>query len=370
MQAAAPNKARTFCHSHADDQFSVEIAEDWRAFAGEWPSISDAGPWHVFQTREFLDVWLETIGAARRVRPVFVRVQDRRGATIMLAPLCVETRRGARVLTFMDGGVSDYNIPILLNAGALSPGLWRRVCTAAGAIDAVSLEKMPLAAGAMQAQVPPAHNVGYCIPLDGDFNAYVSTRLHRPKDSRRKRRHMERAGGARFIVAETADEVARLYAAMVEQKTRRYALKNAQGFERPGYRRYFAAMTERLHRRGAVNLSAYEVGGEILATQWGLVAGDTFYCLMLAFADHPLTQYSPARLLVEDLVAWSYSRGLRRFDLGAGEAAWKPLLGAERAPLFATRYPVTPMGWFYDAAVRAKRAVRRGRSTQPDRALV
>jgi len=85
----------------------------------------------------------------------------------------------------------------------------------------------------------------------------------------------------------------------------------------------------------------------VLAVHWGLAARDRFYCLMLAFADHPLARYSPGRLLVEHLIRWSCEQGLRTFDLGYGDAPWKALIGAERLPLFHACFPVTPFGWTY-----------------------
>lgn len=318
---------------------------------------------HVFQTREYLETWLKTIGAARRARPCFLRIYDDNGLRALLS-LCIEPRRGARVLTFMDGGVADYNAPILLPAPdgstPLAGNLWRDIVSALPPIDNVVLEKMPqlladgginpLCEGALS-QPPSA----YALPLTGDWDTYLRTRLHRPKDSRRKRRRLAEAGAVRLIIAEKQQDVGRLYAAFIAQKTRRYIEKNGvDGFDRPGYRRYFELMTERFHP-SHVHLSALEVNGELLATHWGLVYAGRFYCLMLAYANSPLAQYSPARLLVEDLIAWSYEQGLHAFDFGVGDAPWKTLLGADRMPLAHSVLPLTAYGWAYDSAARLKR---------------
>ncbi|HYD86075.1 MAG TPA: GNAT family N-acetyltransferase [Vitreimonas sp.] len=352
MSKAAPARARC-----------VRVCSRLNEFGDIWPSIAAPLPGaHVFQTREFLDIWLQTIGAARKVRPCFVSITDDAGLHI-LAPLGIEVRRGARVLTFLDGGVSDYNAPIVLAAPHGVPPaqtLWQDIIAAVAPVDTVVLEKMPfilgdrsnpLCAGSGKAAPPSA----YALQLTGDWRSYEKSRLHRPKDSRRKRRRLAEAGPVRLLIAETRSQVGRLYAAFVQQKTRRYIEKNgADGFDRPGYRRYFEMMTERLHP-GHVHLSALEVNGELLATHWGLVYGRRFYCLMLAYADSPLAQYSPARLLVEDLIAWCYAHGLETFDFGVGDAAWKTLMGADAAPLSHSVLPLTAFGWAYDSAARLKR---------------
>jgi len=343
----------------------VRVCSRLNEFAAVWPTLAAPRPSaHVFQTREFLEIWLKTIGAARKVKPCFVSITDDAGLHL-LAPLGIEVRRGARVLTFLDGGVSDYNAPIVLSAPNGCPPaqtLWQDIFAAVGPIDAAVFEKMPYIVGgaanplcgSTAKATPPS---AYTLPLMGDWTSYEGTRLHRAKDSRRKRRRLAEAGPVRFVIAETKAEVGRLYTAFIQQKARRYIEKNGvDGFDRPGYRRYFEMMTERLHP-AHVHLSALEVNGELLATHWGLTYGKRFYCLMLAFADSPLAQYSPARLLVEDLIAWCYARGFETFDFGVGDTPWKTLLGAEVAPLSHSVLPLTPYGWAYDNAARLKRRV-------------
>ncbi|MBC7768301.1 MAG: GNAT family N-acetyltransferase [Phycisphaerales bacterium] len=340
----------------------VRVSSRLSDFADVWPSMAAPLPdTHVFQTREFLEVWLRTIGAARRVKPCFVSIQDVSGAQILVA-LGIEIRRGAKVLTFLDGGVSDYNAPVVIGAPDFGGGLWRDIIAAVPPVDTVVLEKMPLSIGGkpnplcagLHSAAPPS---GFALPLSGDLQSYTATRLHRPKDSRRKRRRLGEAGEVRFLIAETQNDVRRLYGAFIAQKTRRYIEKNGvDGFDRPGYRRYFEKMTERLHP-AHVHLSALEVNGELLATHWGLIYDKRFYCLMLAYADSPLAQYSPARLLVEDLIAWCYGQGLEAFDFGVGDTPWKTLLGADAAPLAHTAMPLTPFGWAYDSAAKLKRRV-------------
>lgn len=346
--------------------YTIRTSHDLAAMADIWPSIAAPLPGaHIFQTREYLEVWLQTIGAARRVQPCFVSVSDAHGLRALL-PLGIEMRRGARVLTFLDGGVCDYNAPILLptpeGAAPLSSALWREIIAAAPSVDSVVLEKMPLRLGntvnplsaGIRRTAPPS---AYEIPLAGTWPAYEASRLHRAKDSRRKRRRLAEAGSVRFIVAQTRPEAERLFAALIAQKTRRYFEKNgSDGFERPGYRRYFEMMTERFFP-AHVHISALEVNGELLATHWGLLYGRRFYCLMLAYAASPLAQYSPARLLVEDLIAWCYANGFDTFDLGVGDARWKMLVGAEPTALAHTAMPLTAYGWAYDSAKKLARGL-------------
>jgi CelD/BcsL family acetyltransferase involved in cellulose biosynthesis len=333
---------------------AVEMSHDIDAFAPDWPSLAHPGPsqHHVFQSVDVLKIWQTTIGAARRVLPCYLRVSSTADAPLMLLALGIERRHGVNCLVMLDGGVSDYNAPIVFDPSVVAnPELQRQIQKALPRFDVALLEKLPArigcAANPLIARSRPL-TFGYEIPLAADWATYAATTLHRAKDSRRKRRRLAELGAVRFITADDAAARDRLFAALLRQKTRRYLEKNGvDGFDRPGYRAYYAEMTRQLHPRGHVHLSGLEVGGELVATHWGIVANQRFYCLMLAYENCAAARYSAARLLVENLIEWSFAQGLLAFDLGYGEAPWKLRLGAQRQALLQTEEAVTPLGWAY-----------------------
>jgi CelD/BcsL family acetyltransferase involved in cellulose biosynthesis len=348
--------------------FIVEMSHDIDDFAPAWPSLDHPGTsaHTVFQSADILKIWQRTIGAARRILPCYVRVATATDHTLLLLPLGIEDRRGVKVLVALDGGVSDYNAPIAFDgAEIIDPKrLHHYIRNALPNFDAAVLEKLPARIGAVHnplaGEAAFASTSAFEIDLDSDWQTFTATHLHRPKDSRRKRRRLAELGDIRFVVARTEAERERLYAAFIDQKTQRYLEKNGlSGFERPGYRAYYAEMTRRLHARGFVHLSALEVGGSLVATHWGLVANQRFYCLMLAFADCQAARYSAASLLVEDLIRWSFENGVSSFDLGFGEAAWKLNFGARRQTLLQHEEAATPLGWAYLNARKLRNRVAR-----------
>jgi CelD/BcsL family acetyltransferase involved in cellulose biosynthesis len=347
----------------------ITVASDPLDFA-IWPRLDEPGEGaaYIFQTAEMLGIWRRTIGAARRVLPLFACIESASGEPLMLLALGIERRAGGtRVLTFLDGGVSDYNAPILFPGGQQlrtrqPTGLWRAIAESLPSFDIAILEKMPtsvlgwpnpMCASGGAASAPSAH----AISLDQSWADYVQSNLHRPKDSRRKRARLAEHGEVRFILASSLADEKQLFPILIEQKTRRYLELNSDGFDRPGYRAYYAAVTEELRGSGVVHLSALEVGGQILATHWGLVWRDRFYSLMLAFAEHPLARYSPGRLLIEHLVEWSFQQRLRVFDLGVGDMDWKQRFAPDRMPLYHQALPANPLGWTYWEAKRMRDAL-------------
>jgi CelD/BcsL family acetyltransferase involved in cellulose biosynthesis len=287
-----------------------------------------------FQARDYLEAWLATIGAARRVRPVLVRVDGSNGAPWLLVPLGIERRRGLRVLGFLDGGVVDYAAPIVFPANApLEPveprALWRAIFAASPRFDIANIEKL---AAHVNGCINPlflsdarfASHCGYSVELSGDWPSFAKQRLPGKKHTSRYRRRLSEKGDLRFVIAATPAERSLVLDALIRQKTRKYLeTRGVDGFDRPGYRAYFTTLTERFAPLGFVHLSALTLDGAPLATHWGLVSGGRFYYLMPAMESGDWRRFAPGNLLAEDLIQWCYANGLTAFDLGVGDEPYK-----------------------------------------------
>jgi CelD/BcsL family acetyltransferase involved in cellulose biosynthesis len=345
----------------------VRIAHSIEELSDRWPTA--AGLSRVrgfpFQARDYLAVWLSTIGAARRVEPLLVEVEDDTGNTLMFVPIGIERRNGARILAFLDGGVVDYNAPLLCDGVKTVDWdrLWRALVEALPPFDAAILEKMP--PDVRGAENPFAHAAGaapsttaYRLGLLGTWREFAHDRLPRAQDSRRKRRRLDEQGGLSFVVASDADVAEKILQAMIIQKTRRYLdTRGTDSFKRPGYRDYFQKATEDLRARGLVHLAALYAGEQIVASHWGLVADDTFYYLMPAHADDQWARYSPGRLIIEDMIRWSYEQGLKVFDFGEGDEAFKTEFADETVSLLSLRVANSVVGHTFLALADARRAL-------------
>lgn len=136
--------------------FGITFSTQLDAFADIWPALDDKGEFsaHVLQRRDWLKVWLAAIGVHRRIRPLFVRVDNALGEPLMLLPLAIEKRHGLHILGFLDGQFSDCNAPVLFpGAAALTEyavsELWRQLCAALPPFDAAVFSKMPQRVGAI-----------------------------------------------------------------------------------------------------------------------------------------------------------------------------------------------------------------------------
>jgi len=378
---------------------TLYVSDDIRDFRPLWPMSGDSGAArrYAFQSADFIDTWCATIGAARRTQYAFVGVFTARGQPVMLLPLGIEMRSGLRVLTWLDGGVVDYNAPVLFPASQdLAPAtlaaFWSALRGLLPPVDLALLEKMPgeidgfrnplLALGAT-----PYPHAGYVTTLSGlsgqgagdgnkgkgdkgDKGKGGSLRLPFAQDTRRNRRRLGEMGTLVFRRAETAAERQRFLAAMIRQKTRRYIeTRGTDGFVRPGYRAFFEQATERFAQSGLLHLSAIMLDETILATHWGYVAGSRFYYLMPSYEGGDWPRYSPGRLLMHWLIEGAAGEGLTAFDQGIGDEAYKARYCDRVVPLSQIETAFTLKGRAFLVLRRARRRAAAGRLAAPLRAL-
>lgn len=324
------------------DQIStLDIARDLTIVAHEelpsdWPSVVDpqAARCHVFQTREFLEAWLETAGRHLGARTFFVEVTARNtGARIMLLPLSIIRAHGETTLSFVDAGLADYNAPVLYPTSIawtaeMASALWRAVVNLLPPLDRIVLEKMPDAVGGI---VNPLHLIAN---LPNDEGAHgsdltcsweeIEATQAQLKTIKRKWRSLEKIGELKFVVAETVDERQQIFDAVIAHKRRRFDDTQVKGFEYyPERLAYFERATEIFFAADRLQICALMLNDQIIATSWSQVLGTRVYEIMIGFEAGEWTKYSPGRIHNIMHLRWLKDRGFTYLDHGIGDESWK-----------------------------------------------
>ena len=350
----------------------VAASSSCRDFAAMWPTMTDRGSARafVFQTADFLNVWCDTIGQARGTQPLFVAVMDEHGVPHALFPLGIEKRKsGLKVLSFLDGGVSDYNAPVLFpQVKAWSPSfvgkLWDAIARIAPPFDIAVVEKMPDRVLDIDNPLVPLITAryphsGYVMRLPGSVEEFVSKRLPRAQDTRRKLRKLAERGTVAFRIASTSAELDDMLEAMMRQKSRRYIeTTGVDGMERPGYRAFFRKAALELAPQGLVHLSALSLGETFLAVHWGYKDDGRFYYMMPSFEEGEWVRFSPGRHLLNHLIEWAIDAGMTEFDQGLGDEDYKKEYCDAATALHQIEIPRTVRGQADLLARRLKMSLR------------
>jgi CelD/BcsL family acetyltransferase involved in cellulose biosynthesis len=336
---------------------------------------------YAYQYADVLEVWCDTVGRARTVTSVFAAILTASGEPALLLPLGLQRSNGFSILRFLDGGVSDYNAPVVFPAAAQwTPAqmraAWDSLRRELPPFDIAIFDKMPavvedltnpLVALATHKHPDSSHTASLFAP----WEKFERERLPDPADSRRCRRKLDKLGPVRIEIADTASRRLELLDAMMRMKRRRYLeTRGYDIFLKSGSGEFYREATRRLGG-GTVQLSALSLNGEILAVHWGYVTRDRFYYLMPAHEGGKWRSFSPGRLLNEWLLEWSIAQGLRALDFGIGDEPYKRGYCDVTVPLWDAHLPQTLKGHLFSGVSHLQDVSRKNlRNTRLGAALI
>jgi CelD/BcsL family acetyltransferase involved in cellulose biosynthesis len=320
----------------------IRVTSDIRDFADFWPRSGRLGSarCYAFQCADLLELQCESVVPARNAVPFFVAILGPAGQPLALLPLCIEQSRDlkraikhARVLKFLDGGLSDYNAPVLFPAVAdwdarTVRRIWQGLRRILPAFDLAILEKMPDQVGDLPnpfrfLKRRPERKSGHAVKLSGTWASFA-TRLPRRRGLRRKFRRLRHAGELTFEVARTPEQYDIFLEALLRQKRRRdFELRGCDSLIGPGYPAYLRKARSHLYPSGPVCLFALKLNDTIIAALFGVVAGSRFIAQIPGFEGGEWRAYSAGHLLYGKIVEWCFTEGIQVFDLGAGDEEWK-----------------------------------------------
>ena len=350
--------------------FKVELYDGDNLAAANWPSITDDPDllMYVYQSREFLEVWMDTIGRAGRIESYLVVIRDSDGRAVFYLPLAIETKFNVRLLRFMDSGVADYNAPILA-AGYLPSrqefnDLWSEVLSVLPSFDVIDLKKISSdVSGAFNPltylDCAPYAESGHSMLLTGLRDAADTRRsvVNLRRNLRRFYRGLKKIGEANFIVNPAVSELAQVTERLIELKRQKFKRTNAPDFlAMPGVARFYREMLSPGRLGQISHLSALKIGGTVASAHLGFIGRGRFYYVFPAY-DAEYRRYRVGHLLIRHLIDQSIEQEFSTFDLGVGDFSYKEKWATHRLALYTHERALTAAGRLYLQMRRIRRFV-------------
>jgi CelD/BcsL family acetyltransferase involved in cellulose biosynthesis len=349
----------------------VQIITSFEEAEPIWRALETSGNATVFQTFDWQATWYRIVGRRQQIRPYLAIIRTDHGDPLMLLPLGIVRRGVARILTWLGGELTDYHGPVLATGYADRldhPGveaLWRSICHELPRFDYVDFQRQP---ASIAGQPNPFQQLSTRInPISGCYTELSPcwTSYHsgkRSAETRRKERKKEaklaQHGPLEFVVAQSTMEIDEMIATLFAQKAESYRRKGIKNLlDDPAYADFLKAFTHAFAESGQVVLAAMKVRNEIIATQWGLLHGNRFYCLAHSHAQGPFARYSPGNVLLRRLLEWCCERQVTIFDFTYGEESYKNHWCEGRLPLHDSLLPMTPLGWLLVLKIRCGEGV-------------
>lgn len=319
----------------------ISITNDIRDFAGFWPRSDRLGEarFYPFQCYEILELLSTTIAKARKAEPVFVAVLGQSHEPLALFPLSIESDSEytralgkIRVLRFLDGGLSDYNAPVVFPAvrdwgEKIVLTIWTTLRKHLPTFDVAAFEKMPERVGDLPNPLSllkksPRPVSGHSMTLSGTWQD-LAVKLPNWRNLRRLGRRISELGTLKFEIAETPEQYDVSVEALIQHKRRRsLETRGYDSLDRPGFRSYLSRARDLLYPSGPVCAFSLKLNDRVIAAQFDCIVGSRLNGLICSF-DAQWHTYSPGRLLLERKIEWCFSNGIAVFDFGIGDESYK-----------------------------------------------
>ena len=265
------------------DATEVRVVDRPEAIRPLWLDLEADGLCLPFQRYGWARQWHDVLAPSLRAKPCVALVTQ--GRAPLLLPLCIVQRGPVRSLEFMDGGVNDYNAPVLsrlarqLDAGSTAV-LLRRVLQSLPQHDCVQLRRMPLVVGGVpnplllpSPHLRPEEEAGHRVVLSS-FQEGARSLL---KEVAKKRRRLERTRRVELVVDRNASAA---FDALVSWKRRQFP---GGALESETTVNFYRSV---LRQGGVASLFGLCVDGTVVVAQYAALSGRT--CIGL------ITGYDPA----------------------------------------------------------------------------
>lgn len=328
------------------------------------------------QQAMWVSCWMEAVPTDGFILNLF---HDAR--PVLALPLEVTNAGPLRIARFMGGSHANANFPAYaagtppLDAAALRRAIGSALRTSRPDIDALVLERQmhllgeqPNPLSVLPHQTSP--NIALAVSLVDGFEGVLAK--HNGKKRRKKHRYQcrkfEEAGGYRYMRAQNAEEVDRMFAAYLAMKAswfRKHGLRNVFAGEEVG--RFFRELFGRaLHEeQPKYFMEALEVAGVLRAVSGSSRVAGRVVCEFGGIAEDDMTQFSPGDFLTFESIQAACRDGNALYDYGVGDEHYKRHWCDEEIHHFDVVLPLTAKGRLYSGIRKPFTALKRRVKSSP-----
>jgi len=328
-----------------------------------------------YQRFDFLRPWQRFVGTSEELQPLVVVAYDRDRVPLLLLPLVLRQAWGIRVVHFMGGKHTTFNM-----------ALWNRDFAAVACradldilfaairersdADVLAFSQQPLAWQdlpnplALLRRQTSANDCPMMVIVPGASPAARVSNSMRQR-LKAKERKLKALPGYRYHVATSDTEIKRLLDAFFRIKPQRMAEQNLPNvFAEPGVEDFIraACMARLTDGSRAIEIHALECDSEVIAVFAGVADGYRFSMMFNTYTVSASSRFSPGLILIRHIVDHYAEHGYRSLDLGVGSDGYKRLFCKADEPIFDCFVALSPRGSAAAAAMslagRTKRLVK------------
>ncbi|MCV0424435.1 MAG: GNAT family N-acetyltransferase [Roseibium sp.] len=345
----------------------------------DWQQPKDAPGNIPYQSFDWLTAWTETLGKTHDENLV-IAIGRIEGEPVVLLPFGLRKTTGVKTLSFLGSEFGNQNTGCWdpsFYADATSEQVMSLLIETAkqSGADLVSLQNVPeawlgrrhpLLLETSTSSPSPIFTRNLMTDFDTLFKDTHSKSAR--KNLLRKQRHLQSSEGYRVVKAHTEEDIARGFAAFLEQRSLRASAAGIpNAFSEPAAQDFLSRLlglpnVNTGDNTPVMDLWFLEAEGAIRATYLCLEHSETIYAYGNSVAHDEMLPNSPGLVLIKEIIDYACAAPeLNILDLGLGEERYKTAW-AEPLPLKDSMLAITLTGkarmQFDFARTRAKSAIR------------
>ena len=322
-------------------------------FEHEWRELETHASLTPFQSFDWLNCWLNTVGSAKNSSPLLIVISNERGAPVLVAPLSIERKGPFKALTWLGSEINDYNAPVLGPDDAdydriteQFSELWVDVLDHLASLenckfDFVNFSKMPALVGTRKNPFTMLDNTlnasrAHMTALPRSWDEMYARRSSSTRSrDRSKLRRLGEFGEVKYFEPQTTKERLEVTNRLLQLKSVQLAEMGARNrFDAVNYRQFiqFASGIENI-----IHVSALKIGENIVAANLGLMLNKCYYHFLMAYDQGEVSKFGPGAAHLRELLQFAIRSGAETFDFTIGNESYKKDWCDTEMPLYDYR---------------------------------
>jgi len=363
------------------DRLEIKVFTNLEDAQSVWRDLQAEAVMSPHQSFEWVTALVETGGLASPHAVQIVAGFDSDESCLFLMPFVIRSHAGLRILEWLANDQGNYASALYRgsfldrNSAPAFQRLWGGILGALPPVDAVHLGNQPSDLEGVEnpfLALPHTDSAepGRWFALSPDWRLHFEDRFSSGmrRELRRCERRLGDNGALEVIHASDAKSQARIFEAMTVHKREQFEQSGIADFFTDGaVDKFYAALNSAASPPEGLSLELFGLasGGDIIATNMGVIFKNRFYGLISATTPGPLRKFAPGNVLFQRVVDALAGRSIEQFDCGAGSDPHKLRWCTQQRHRFHTVSGVSLQGQFYARALRAQLTVKRAIKHSP-----
>tara|TARA_B100001250_G_C19784600_1_gene783526 strand:+ start:177 stop:1280 length:1104 start_codon:yes stop_codon:yes gene_type:complete len=308
-----------------------------------WIEFENQSENYFFQNYDWLNCWHTNFTNKNSLVILNILVY-KKNKLLMILPMCIQNTKGINILKWQGENKCDYMAGLFLKNNFIEKKdfliIWNLIKKALPKFNLIEFKNQPEYIGKIK---NPFTNYLNCyadyftssITFDENYESFISKNFKKKflDDTKRRINNLKKNGEMELKIFENEEKI-KVTKVIIDQKITRLRSLKQKNIFKDSDKSFYIDCCELRDSNFKIHVSSIEINSEPITYHWGVVFKDTFYHLIPTILDNKYYKFSPGRILLFELIKWSFDNGLKKLDFTIGDESYKKDFSNNHSHLF------------------------------------